>query len=155
MVDKAAGLYERALAVQPLHVPALCNYAALMSQVSTNLGKAIELYGRAVALEPNDPTVLCNLGNLKRDKNEDIEGAERLYKRALSLDPGHIQVPSFPETLFLSVSCCDVRAVCSQRTTVLLLTQVSADRVAALETLRYAATHCNALQRTATHCNAL
>ena len=149
MVDKAAGLYERALAVQPLHVPALCNYAALMSQVSTNLGKATELYGRAVALEPNDATVLCNLGNLKREKNEDIEGAERLYKRALSIDPRHIQVPSFPvHVLFLLRCTSRVLLTCD-----CVATDTGVCRPSCCS--RNAAVRCNTLQRTATHCNAL
>jgi len=90
-VDKAAALYQRALMLQPHNVPALCNYAALMSQVACDLGAAKELYSRAAVLEPNDATVLCNLGNLKREQSEDLLGAETLYKRALSVDPAHVQ----------------------------------------------------------------
>ena len=90
-LQKAKDLYERALRLQPQHVPAICNYAALMSQVAGKLDKAHTLYQRAAALDPNDPNVLCNLGNLKREHKDDLAGAEGFYKKALAVDPAHIQ----------------------------------------------------------------
>ena len=48
---RAADLYERALKVHPHHVPAICNYAALMSQVAGDLDKAALLYQRAMVSE--------------------------------------------------------------------------------------------------------
>jgi Flp pilus assembly protein TadD len=84
-VDQARQLYQKALALEPRHLPALLG-AARMEDREGRMDVAAMLYERAAAAYPNNPTVLNDLG-LCLARQGQLPAAERALARAVQLQP--------------------------------------------------------------------
>jgi Flp pilus assembly protein TadD len=100
-------LYERALALEPGNINALCNYAGMLMTYGENPAsedaascvpdaalqrggeRASELLAQALALAPNNPAVLINYGVLMEDWGDNKQLAWRLYQRAVEAEPAN------------------------------------------------------------------
>ena len=100
-------LYERALALEPGNINALCNYAGMLmtygekpatedaascvpdAALQRGGERASELLAQALALAPNDPAVLINYGVLMEDWGDNKQLAWRLYQRAVEAEPAN------------------------------------------------------------------
>jgi tetratricopeptide (TPR) repeat protein len=83
----AIAAYQRALEVDPHHVPSLIN----LGNVHYELGefeRARGLYARAAAVDAENPRTHFNLGNAC-DELGDLLGALRAYRSAIALWPGY------------------------------------------------------------------
>lgn len=81
----AIAAYERALAIDPDHVPSLINLGNIHYEVG-EFARAREIYARACAVDADNPRTHFNLGNAC-DETGDLLGAARAYRRALALWP--------------------------------------------------------------------
>ncbi len=86
--DKAIGLYERLLAVEPQAVLALNNLAWLARDKDPK--QALDYARRANALAPEDPYVLSTLGTLLASNGAADEG-EQMLRKAVTLYPDNMQ----------------------------------------------------------------
>jgi tetratricopeptide (TPR) repeat protein len=84
-VEKASGMYRRALEIDPYLVPALINLANLHYS-RDEIAEAQALYERAIALEPDVFEAHFNLGNIFHDLGHYPE-AQACYREALRLNP--------------------------------------------------------------------
>ena len=91
--DAAEALYRRALAVDPAHVPALCNLALLLE---TTLDAGAEAGPNITEAGPNITEAGPNIteaGPSTRSAEEDASEADRLYARAAALSPADVRAP--------------------------------------------------------------
>jgi len=86
--DKAIGVYQRLLAVEPQSVLALNNLAWLARDKDPK--QALEYARRAIALAPEDPYVLSTLGTLLAGNGQAVEG-EQMLRKAVALYPDNMQ----------------------------------------------------------------
>jgi tetratricopeptide (TPR) repeat protein len=87
LLGEAADMYERALGIEPRHVPALYNLALLRDSRLEEAEAAAALYRRVLVLQPEHFGTLCNLGALLESHFADYHGARSLYEQALKLEP--------------------------------------------------------------------
>jgi tetratricopeptide (TPR) repeat protein len=83
----AIAAYERALRIDPQHVPSLINLGNVYYELG-QFPRAREHYQRACALDGDNPRTHFNLANAC-DEMGDLLGALRSYRRALRLWPGY------------------------------------------------------------------
>jgi tetratricopeptide (TPR) repeat protein len=83
----AIAAYERALRIDPNHVPSLINLGNVYYELG-QFQRAREHYARACALDGENPRTHFNLANAC-DEMGDLLGALRSYRRALRLWPGY------------------------------------------------------------------
>lgn len=83
----AIAAYERALRVDPMHVPSLINLGNVYYELG-DYPRAREHYARACALDVENPRTHFNLANAC-DEMGDLLGAMRAYRRSLRLWPGY------------------------------------------------------------------
>ena len=88
MIVEREALYQRILAVYPLHLSFLLHYAFLLHSKGDPDG-AEAMYKRVLDIDPGHVKALCNFGCLLHDKG-DVDGAEAMYKRVLDINPGHV-----------------------------------------------------------------
>ena len=81
----AIAAYERALKIDPDHVPALINLGNIYYELG-DYPRARSIYARATAVDVDNPRTHFNLGNAC-DEMGDLLGAARAYRRALALWP--------------------------------------------------------------------
>ncbi len=86
--DKAIGIYQRLLEVDPQSVLALNNLAWLVRDKDPK--QALVFANRASALAPEDPYVMSTLGALLAANGQAVEG-EQLLRKAVALYPDNIQ----------------------------------------------------------------
>lgn len=83
----AIAAYQRALEIDPDHVPSLINLGNVHYETG-DFELARRLYSRAVANDDENPRTHFNLGNAC-DELGDMLGALRAYRRAIALWPGY------------------------------------------------------------------
>jgi tetratricopeptide (TPR) repeat protein len=83
----AIAAYQRALEVDPHHVPSLINLGNVHYELG-EFGRARDLYARAAVVDGENPRTHFNLGNAC-DELGDLLGALRAYRRAIALWPGY------------------------------------------------------------------
>ena len=83
----AIAAYQKALEVDPHHVPSLINLGNIHYEVG-DFGRAREMYTRASLVDAENPRTHFNLGNAC-DELGDLLGALRGYRRAIALWPGY------------------------------------------------------------------
>jgi tetratricopeptide (TPR) repeat protein len=83
----AIAAYQRALKIDPAHVPSLINLGNVYYEMG-EFRRASEMYTRATILDGENPRTHFNLGNAC-DEMGDLLGAARAYRRALALWPGY------------------------------------------------------------------
>src|SRR5581483_5814658 len=83
----AIAAYQRALEVDPHHVPSLINLGNVHYELG-EFGRARELYARAAVVDGENPRTHFNLGNAC-DELGDLLGALRAYRHAIGLWPGY------------------------------------------------------------------
>jgi tetratricopeptide (TPR) repeat protein len=81
----AVGHWEKALELDPEHVPALTELGRYWLN-QKEYDRALSLYQRAVESAPDDPQVLTSYGRALRRSGRRDESAEQ-YRRALEIDP--------------------------------------------------------------------
>ena len=86
-IEQAAALYMRAIQLDPHHIGALFNLAALHAALGLKQ-EAERGYREVLKVSPADADALSNLGNLLQPQGR-IEEAEDLYRRALVIKPSH------------------------------------------------------------------
>jgi tetratricopeptide (TPR) repeat protein len=82
---EAAGVYRRALVLDPRHQDALLNLGRLQHEAG-ELREAEACYRRVLAITPHDPVAAYNLGVALEDRGRLPEAAEA-YESALAADP--------------------------------------------------------------------
>ena len=87
-LDKAAGLYGKALALAPNDYRAYNNLGIVLLR-KDSLGSASAALARSVDLNPENPVALYYLGKVKRSLGRPKE-AEDAFRRALALDPNYV-----------------------------------------------------------------
>lgn len=85
-LEKAADLYARTISLDPAHVGAMFNLAALHSALGNN-DEAERRYRAILELTPDDSDTLSNFGNLLQNRG-DLEEAEACYLKAIENSPG-------------------------------------------------------------------
>lgn len=83
----AIAAYQRALDLDPEHVPSLINLGNVFYELG-QFDRAREQYARAAALDAENPRTHFNLGNAC-DEMGDLLGALRAYRRAIRIWPGY------------------------------------------------------------------
>jgi tetratricopeptide (TPR) repeat protein len=83
----AIAAYQRALEVDPHHVPSLINLGNVHYELG-EFGRARDLYARAAVVDVENPRTHFNLGNAC-DELGDLLGALRAYRQAIALWPGY------------------------------------------------------------------
>lgn len=83
--DEAAALFQRAVQLDPKHVPALHNLARTAFE-SRRVEEALALYRRIVTVAPDDAEAHHQLANLHAFAGQS-EAARNHYERAVSIDP--------------------------------------------------------------------
>lgn len=83
----AIAAYQRALKIDPGHVPSLINLGNIYYELG-EFSRAREMYARATGLDSENPRTHFNLGNAC-DEVGDLLGAARAYRRAIALWPGY------------------------------------------------------------------
>jgi tetratricopeptide (TPR) repeat protein len=83
----AIAAYQRALKIDPAHVPSLINLGNIYYELG-EFTRAREMYARATVLDAENPRTHFNLGNAC-DEIGDLLGATRAYRRAIALWPGY------------------------------------------------------------------
>lgn len=83
----AIAAYQRALKIDPAHVPSLINLGNIYYELG-EFTRAREMYARATTLDGENPRTHFNLGNAC-DEIGDLLGAARAYRRAIALWPGY------------------------------------------------------------------
>ena len=91
--EKALGLWERALEVDPRHVETLC-WLGVMHDNDGRLEEARRLLERGLEADPRHVGTLANLG-LLHDNEGRPEEARPLWERALEVNPGDSAVCSY------------------------------------------------------------
>jgi tetratricopeptide (TPR) repeat protein len=82
---RAIAAYERALRIDPHHVPALINLGNIYYELA-DYERARSIYARATLIDSENPRTHFNLGNAC-DELGDLLGAARAYRAALALWP--------------------------------------------------------------------
>lgn len=83
----AIAAYQRALKIDPAHVPSLINLGNIFYELG-EFTRAREMYARATTLDSENPRTHFNLGNAC-DEIGDLLGAARAYRCAIGLWPGY------------------------------------------------------------------
>jgi tetratricopeptide (TPR) repeat protein len=83
----AIAAYQRALKIDPGHVPSLINLGNIYYELG-EFTRARDMYARATTLDTENPRTHFNLGNAC-DEIGDLLGAARAYRRAIALWPGY------------------------------------------------------------------
>jgi tetratricopeptide (TPR) repeat protein len=83
----AIAAYQRALEIEPNHVPSLINLGNVYYELG-QFHRAREVYLRATLVDAENPRTHFNLGNAC-DEMGDLLGATRAYRRAIRLWPGY------------------------------------------------------------------
>ncbi len=83
----AIAAYQRALKIDPSHVPSLINLGNIYYELG-EFSRARDMYARATTLDAENPRTHFNLGNAC-DEMGDLLGAARAYRRAIALWPGY------------------------------------------------------------------
>jgi len=84
---EAAGVYRRALVLDPRHQDALLNLGRLQHE-ARELREAEACYRRVLAISPGDPIAAYNLGVALEDRGG-LAAAAEAYESALAADPGN------------------------------------------------------------------
>jgi DNA-binding transcriptional MerR regulator len=84
---EAAGVYRRALVLDPRHQDALLNLGRLQHE-ARELREAEACYRRVLAISPGDPIAAYNLGVALEDRGG-LAAAAEAYEAALAADPGN------------------------------------------------------------------
>jgi len=83
----AIAAYQRALEIDPDHVPSLINLGNVYYELGEFV-RARDIYARAAAVDGDNPRTHFNLANAC-DETGDLLGATRAYRRSLRLWPGY------------------------------------------------------------------
>jgi tetratricopeptide (TPR) repeat protein len=86
-LERAEGMYERAIAWDGQHVTSLFNYGLMLEEGLKEHGRASQMYRRVLELDPSHFFTLANYGGLLDSVIHDYDAAEELYKRALGIQP--------------------------------------------------------------------
>jgi len=79
--------FQTTLKLNPCHVPALCNFGALLHHAGNYQGSE-SMYLKAISIDNNCNQAWCNLGALQALR-KDFANAEHSYNAAMSIDPTH------------------------------------------------------------------
>ena len=86
-IDKAEGLYQRALELYPEHPLATGDYAVFVHRIKKNYKEAERLYERALEIHPNHASIWSKYGNFLKSIKRDYKRAEFCFKEAVKADP--------------------------------------------------------------------
>ncbi|HXT70061.1 MAG TPA: tetratricopeptide repeat protein [Vicinamibacterales bacterium] len=87
--DRAAQIYERAIAAEPTRVESLRSYAVFLEQERKDYDRSEAYYQKALAADPSDAKTLGNYADFLEKKRRDYDRAEEYYQRAIAADPSY------------------------------------------------------------------
>ena len=88
-VEGARRAYERALDLDPNHVPSLHNLAGLMLHHFGEPGEARRLLERCLILRPDDAQIHSGMATILQGRFGENEAARAHFERAIELDPSN------------------------------------------------------------------